>query len=290
MHLILWTAEKGYEPLMGPAVIEGAKRHGDTIEMRPLGEYEKPIADGGVGFGIVRRELLWDHQAARMPYVYIDKGYRRERTHYRGNNPPGWWRMVVNATHPTDYFQRFHRPPDRRSLLGLHLYPRRQGDAILLAGSSEKFHLAHALPHPTEWAQQVVRELRGLTDRPIIYRPKPSWKHAEPIEGAEFDWSSEKRTDFAQALNRAWCVVTYGSIASVDAISTGVACIVLGNAVARPISSTELTDIDAPRWYDREVREQWAADLAYCCWTPWEIEDGTAWATVKEQMKIAGVL
>lgn len=290
MHLILWTAEKGYEPLMGPAVIAGAAKHGDTVEMKPLSEYEHPIADGGIGFGIVKRELLWDHQRAGKPYLYIDKGYKRMRTRYHGDNPPGWWRIVVNDTHPTSYFQKVKRPHDRSAMLGMKMWERRRGDSILIAGSSAKFHMAHNLPHPTEWAQKVVNDLRAVSDRPIIYRPKPSWSSAEPVEGAEFDWNAEKRTDFIVALNRAWCVVTYGSIASVDAVASGVACIVLGHAVARPISSTRLDEVESPAWLDQQTRDQWAADLAYCCWTPWEIEAGIAWATVKEQMRGEGFL
>jgi hypothetical protein len=97
-----------------------------------------------------------------------------------------------------------------------------------------------------------------------------------------FDWGA--KTDVRNTLAGALCAVTYGSIACVDAICYGIPCVVLGNAVAKPVSAGFLNDVSYPVWKPQATREQWAANLAYCNFTPAEIGDGTAFTILKEQM------
>lgn len=285
MHLTFFYAEKGYEMALGPALIEGAAAHGDTVVMRPLGEYRSPPPGGSIICGVVKREILWDHQAAGVPLLYLDKGYHRVRAPWRGGNLPGWWRLCWNATHPTAYLMDRPRPADRWERLGVTLAPRRTGDRVVILGSSAKFHQTERLPHPTEWTQGLVSALQHITPMGLVYRPKPSWADAEPIPGTEFDHGG--KTAVANTLARAFCSVTYGSIAAVDSIIAGVPCIVLGNAVARPISATSIGSVLSPVWESQVRREQWAANLAYCHFTPDEIADGTAWKILKETARYA---
>lgn len=280
MKFTFWFAEKGYERALAPALMSGAAAHGDEIVLKPNADYAGPEGDGGIICGVTKREVLWDHRAKHVPLIYIDKGFTRSRAEYQGHNLPEWWRMCVNATHPTEYLMRVNRPSDRRQRMRVAFAKRRAGHKIVILGSSGKFHLTHHLTEPTEWTRDLIGVIRDFSDRAIIYRPKPSWKYAVPIAGARFDHGSKTPVD--SVLTDAWCAITYGSIASVDSILAGVPCIVLGNAVAAPISSHSPADIENPLWADLAQREQWLANLAYCHWRPAEIASGLAWKIIRE--------
>lgn len=286
MRVVLFQAPKGYEMAIAPLLIAGAARHGDTVEIKPTSEYRGPEGDCSIIVGITKREILHDHVAAGHPLAYVDKGFWRTRAAFEGANLPGWWRMCANATHPTGYLMDIKATDDRFRASGVQLQPRRRGGSyVLIAGSSEKFHAAHDLPHPTDWARDILKQIRRHTDELVIYRPKQSWRAAEPIAGAVFDHG--QKTPFGSVLQGARVVVTYGSIASVDSVVAGIPCITIGNAPARPVCSTDIADIMDPKWPKDRLRRRWAANLSHCHWTPEEIRNGNAWAGFKEQLKLA---
>ena len=82
-----------------------------------------------------------------------------------------------------------------------------------------------------------------LTDRPIWLRPKAS-SPTGPIDGAD-----EYKLDgpFEALCPGAHAIVTYGSNAAVIGMLQGIPSIILGNGVMRPISSTDLSEIENPR-------------------------------------------
>lgn len=208
------------------------------------------------------------HHATRAPrYIYTDKSYSRDPSRIRvsvGSHNPQIW--------PGDY------PRDR---LTWSPAPWRGGDHVLLAGSSAKFHTAHNLCPPTDFARKVVRGIRLVTDRPIVYRPKQSWRDARPIDGTVF---SHKGRPIAADLEGAHCLVTYGSNAAFEAIMAGVPAVILGTAVTRPVSSTRIDDVAAPRLAPRDKVLDLLAGLAYHDWHIDELRDGTAWAFLKSRL------
>lgn len=290
MKLVYWAAGKRYEKALADMLVDGAAVAGIDLVIKATDQYRGPEHDGALILGVVKREILWDHQAARRPLVLIDKGYCRDRiVGTDGVASPAWWRMCWQDVHPTAYLMKQSRPGDRWEKMGLRLRERmpipRGGGHVLLIGSSAKFHETMRLTDPTAWGRQVVKALsRHGFDR-VTYRPKPSWKYAEPIPGSVFDHGG--KTSIAGALAGAHCSITYASIGCVDSISAGVPCITLGNGVSRPISSNFMKDTPDPFWAPRPQREQWAANLAYSNFTPAEIADGTAWKILKEQQTYA---
>lgn len=287
MRLTFWYAEKGYEKRLGPALISGAAVDGDEVVMRPLEEYREPEGDGSIICGVVKREVLWDHQRLRVPLLYMDKGYHRTRKQWGDGSIPAWWRLCWNDVHPTHYLMSQSRPPDRFKEWGVtpgKIKGNFSGDVLIL-GSSAKFHHTMHLDHPTQWTTELAASIRAMTNRTIVYRPKPSWADAEPIPGTEFDHGNKRPV--SDALAKAFVSVTYGSIACVDSIISGVPCVVLGNGVARPVSSRFIRDIPFPKWDGLAEREQWLANLAYSNFEPEEIANGVAWKILKEQMSYA---
>jgi hypothetical protein len=124
-----------------------------------------------------------------------------------------------------------------------------------------------------------VKEIEGRTKRPIIYRPKRSWKDAVPITGSKMD----KDSDLNEQLARAHCLVTHGSNACFEAMLAGVPSIILGDAVAKPISSTSVMEIEKPRLATDKERESVLAFLAYQQWTLLELMEGGAWPHIRRQ-------
>lgn len=285
LRLVFWIGDKAYEKAVSGALKHGAKLHGDKIEIRAVKDYNGPDGDAGIMCGMVKDDLIQSHKRANKPFLYIDKGYKRERSEWNGDALSAWWRAIWNNTHPTEYLNDITRPSDRWDKLEHELKDRNDGETILIAGSSKKYHLAHGLLHPTLWTQNLIAALRVYTDRPIVYRPKPSWRDAEKIKGAEFDFGLKR--SIQSRVEEAHCVVTHGSMASVEAICAGTPVLTIGHSVARPIGSTLITEIEDPFWADKQTRKQWAANLAYFHWSPLELNDGTAWQYIKEQFAYA---
>ncbi len=286
MRVCFWRSDKPREHLLADAFADGVRACGlgDTVEQRPLLETpELADCDVAVMVGVKSRELFHMHWRAGIHVIMVDKGYTR---HAARGPVKLWeyWRGAVDAHHPTDKLMDIARPHDRLEKLGLRIQPWRRAlpnSHILLAGSSAKYHEFYGLKDPTRWAEKVVAALREHTTREIVYRPKPSWKDAVPIKGTRY---SELPETIDQALAGAHACVTHGSNAVFEAAVAGVPSIVLGTAVARPISSTELESIEKPIMVDDATRRQWLANLAYCQWTLSEFAAGDAWRILRPQI------
>lgn len=283
MRVAFFRSDKAREGNLAEAFATGARVHGDEVVVRELSG-EPQVAEGceaACMIGVKSRELFQANWAAGIHTVMFDKGYSR---HKAPGPIRGWeyWRVSVDAHHPTANLMKVKRPTDRLERLGLEIFPWREtGEHILLAGSSAKYHEFYGLKEPTTFAKDVVRALRAITDRPIIYRPKPSWRDAVPITKTRFSVLPESMMD---VLTNAWATVTHGSNACFESVISGIPCIVLGDGVAKPISSTSLDEIAAPRLASDEERTEWAASLAYQQWTLAEFYSGEAWATIKGQI------
>lgn len=279
MRVCFFSSEKARERLLADAFMRGVIEHGDDAFMRPLGDEGNTTieAECFVMVGVKSRELFHAHWSRGAHVIMLDKGYVR----HSGPGPiPTWeyWRVSVDAHHPTQYLMDTARPSDRFDRLNLEVQPwRTKGKQVVIAGSSAKYHAFYDLKDPTTFAKQIIKELlpRG---RPIIYRPKPSWKEAVEIKGSIFSRGKESIMD---VLAGAHALVTHGSNATFEAMLAGIPSIVLGEAVAKPISSTSLTEIEDPRIASDEERLQLLHNLAYCQWRMSEFASGEAWSFIR---------
>jgi hypothetical protein len=206
--------------------------------------------------------------------LMLDKGYTRTRV--AGSRVREYWRISPGEHHPTrTSLMRHKMPRDRFEAMDLRVAPwRTRGYSIVIAGSSAKYHDFYGLPEPNVYYRDLVAELRSLVDKPIVYRPKPSFRDAAKVAGASFSDGNESITS---ALSGAWALVTHGSNACVEAAIMGVPSIILGDGVAAPISSTSLDDLLDPMI---SKREQWLANLAYHQYTEDEMRSGEAFEHV----------
>lgn len=283
MRVCFWHSDKPREQILADGFGLGVLSAGDSFEKRAL-EPTIPTDLSGIDVacmvGVKSRELYRAHWRAGIHVVYLDKGYTR---HTKPGPIKVWeyWRVALDAHHPTDDLFRTTHNDTRADELGLVFQPwRERGAHILLAGSSEKYHEFYGMKHPTAWAQRTVDELRKHTTREIIYRPKPSWREATPIKGARFN----REGSIDDALEGAWALVTHGSNAVFESVLAGVPTITLGPAVSSPISSHELTEIESPRLATMNERHQWLWNLAWWQWTMQEMAAGDAWKFLRPQI------
>lgn len=214
--------------------------------------------------------IMRECETKQIPFFHIDKGYIRN---LKGlpRRFPMFYKFAFNHFHPTSYFQNKPKPPDRWEALGIEFRHLSQGDYVLFAGSSQRYCTLFDLGDASEYAQQIFRKIKKLTQHPILYRPKPSWKAARPIDGTVF---SNLDAPLFIELEKSFCLVTHGSGAAIEAILSGIPVIMLGDGIAKPMSGTSLKNLIAPALPSDEKRWQWCCDLAYCQWSHEEIVTG----------------
>lgn len=226
---------------------------------------------------------MWrEFRKAGTTVILVDQGYFKETRFHR---------VSVNAHHPTWYLATAKHGPERWDSFRVPVRPwRKQGDLILIAGGSEKYHRFYDLPHPNIYYKNLIDRLQ-LTGRPIVYRPKPSWQDAKPISGSVYSHRRGPNYNYLfDSLRKSHVMVTHGSNACYEAMIYGVPSIVLGDGIAKPISSTSLDDIENPRIAPEEERMQLLWNLAWCQFSWGEFIDGTAWRHLRNVIDASRLL
>jgi hypothetical protein len=281
MRVAFLASDKAREQLLADALLMGARKHGHETSVHDLTDKETALpVDVACMCGVKSRELFNLYRQQGTVVVYLDKGYVRSKR----VDAKGWeyWRFSVNTHQPTRRLEVLDMPADRLDQLGLQLRPwRKSGRQIVFAGSSQKYHDFLGLRDATGYAKRIVRELNTIVDRPVIYRPKPSWADARAVPGAKM---SPPEASIDTLLVNAWALVTHGSSACFEAQLAGIPSVILGDAIARPISSTELRDVRAPLLADDKARRRWLANVAYFQWTLSEMASGAAWEFIGEEI------
>lgn len=316
MRGIFWIRDESEEARsnqrennLARAVRAGAALYGDEIDIRVKGKdgdtfvpaVDRTECDMLLACGVKNRELFRAARAAGVPWCYFDKGYDRSRD---ANTARGWlefWRVSCNGHQPDRYVAVAKHDSARADEMGYRLSERRTGgEHVLVSGESGKnwwFNSEVPMMSKAEQSEfarvkneETVRAVQALTKRPVIYRPKPSWKDAVALSGAEF---ARKRQgvdvkDVAYDLRRSHVTVTMGSNICFDSVLYGVPAIVLRDGIARCISSTTLDEIENPRWASEADRRQWLNNCAWCQFRLEEFEAGLAWPVIKAMRAAAG--
>jgi hypothetical protein len=220
--------------------------------------------------GTKSRDIVEQLRDRKYHYIYWDKGYFR-------NKWPHWWRIAYCRQQPGDLVphMRFDERRARKQGFFNRLKPwRRSGRHILIGGWSEKCSVFCDIEHPDDIIGDWVRVLRGVTDRQIVYRAKPSWRNASPIAGTKFSDTSRRR--IAADLVNAHALVTHNSGTCVDALFHGVPAVILGDGLTRSISSNALSDIERPRHATDAEKRHLVAQMAHLHFNLEELRDGSA--------------
>ena len=236
------------EPHVWDAIICGAKAERRSVA-KPLLP-GRPAIIGGLQFQTPERyrEIL----RTSTPYAFID------RAPINGKINSGVYRVIPNAYHcnwtedrSIDRFQRFG---------GTLRSWARGGEHIVVLASSD---VCNAFWGRTGWVDEAVKTLQRHTDRPILLRHKGS---PRPLE---------------HALSGAHAVVSFVSMAAVEAAMMGIPVFADPMSPASQVGLTDFSKIETPIYPDRE---RWAATLGYWQFTIEEMRSGYAWNRVTERL------
>lgn len=147
---------------------------------------------------------------------------------------------------------------------------RKPGSKILLVLSTDK-PFQHYGDDRETWIKNTIDIIRAHTDREIVIREK--------VGRAD---RTTTNTIYEALEDDIWALVTYNSIAAVEAIHAGVPAFSLAPTAASVVSSTDLTQIETPPRPDEELIQRWLWSIAYGQFTINELVSGEAWRLVLE--------
>jgi lipopolysaccharide biosynthesis glycosyltransferase len=210
------------------------------------------------GVGKSSREAVMHCWETGRDFYAIDTGYFGNSK----SKSKGWHRVTKNNLQ--DYGPIIERPTDR--LLGWKYKKFKSGKKILICPPSDKVMKFFDQPDPQEWTNQVVQELRKYTDRPVEVRLKPNRTHR--ITGNSIE----------DALSRdVHCLITYNSIAALEALNFGKPAIALGPNCASMVCNTSLEEIENLHKPDKDEMTALMSHLSYCQFSRGELMSGFAW-------------
>ena len=142
---------------------------------------------------------------------------------------------------------------------------------VLICPSSQTVTLHMNDLNQNDWIEGIKTELQKYTNREIRVRNKPR-------PGNEF-WN----TDIKDDLKDCHCVVTNMSLSAIDAILNMVPVIADQRNCVWPISSRNLKFVEKPFRAGRKTVEEWLKYITEHQFTIEEIQNGTAYHTLKFQ-------
>lgn len=171
------------------------------------------------------------------------------------------------------------RPTDRyEKNFKQDIKPWKQGKKILVLPPTNA--IANFFNEET-WLDNTLKTLKENTDRPIDIREKPY----NPTVGIDHVGATVKIDRPTQNKgkidwNEYHAMVTYNSNTMIESLANGVPvfCDPV-NSAAAPISETDFSKIETPKYGDRIAL---FSSLAYNNWTLKEMADGTAWRMLNE--------
>lgn len=225
---------------------------------------QNPLVIRGLGGGS-RKAIQYCKDVGRTFYA-IDTGYygnaKVKRVH----------RVTKNALQQTGPI--IERPGDRAKQFGYKFRKFTSGSKILICPPSLKVMETFG-QNLDEWLEQTINTIKVYTDRPIEVRLKPN--RTERVT---------TKTIQAALQDDVHCLVTYNSIAAIEALMEGKPAVVLGPNAAEVIAETSLANIETPRIPSREEMDAFMAHLAYCQFTVDELKSGYAWKTINESSEL----
>ena len=215
------------------------------------------------GVGKATREAVQHCWKTGREFYYIDTGYFGNAK----SKSKGWHRITKNNLQNLGPIKE--RPTDR--LLRWKFIKFRPGRKILVCPPSEKVMMLFDQPSPQEWTDTVVARLKELTDRPIEVRLKPN--RTQRISNMTME---------AALQDDVHCLITYNSIAALEALMNGKPSIALGPNCASMVCNTNLEDIENLHIPNKDEMTALMSHLSYAQFSKEEMMNGYAWKIVNE--------
>lgn len=255
--------------VMGMALGSGGK----YIRADDIGQYwdhPAPFLVRGLG----KQKIIKECIARGKDYYFMDTGYIGNNPSPR--NPNGkktYHRIVKNALQNLHMPDREEHPEqyggERFKQLAISFKDHVPGRKILVVPPSEKV-MKYFEQDLDTWISNTVLEIKKHTSRPVEVRKKPSREDRVSVNTME------------QALeDDVHCLVTYNSIAALEAMVYGKPAIVLGPNCAQDICEKSLGRIEFVRHPGRKTLTYLCRYLSNNQFTYEEMLSGTAWSKIQ---------
>jgi hypothetical protein len=212
--------------------------------------------------GITKRKEMNACREAGRDFYYIDTGYfgnGKKKLYHRIT------RNDVQNVGPV-----ISRPRDRLAATGWQPKKFTRGSKILLAPPSQKLLNLYDINLDT-WLESVQAEINAYTDREVVVRRKQSRSVRVNEDTMEMALSDDIH-----------CLITFSSIAATEALLFGKPAITLGPNAAQSLCSRSVSAIENLNIPTMDEVEEWAAHLAYCQFTEYDMRNGTAWRILND--------
>jgi hypothetical protein len=226
--------------------------------------------------GIKHFRVMRNLKAEGERFIFWDKGYNRLWS--------DWWRISYCSYQLWREVVSMDCSPHRAIQQGwtsFREWKKPDDGYILYAGASQKYHTFCGLPKPDDYLRDLITDLRQLTGRRVMYRPRISLVDVAPVEGC----IPSAMLGLADELAGAAVMLTHGSSACFESLLEGVPCIVLGEGVTRGLSSIRIDEIEAPRRANYAERLRLVNALAHFQWNREEIAEGKLWPIIHSIMQ-----
>lgn len=238
--------KRNIDSITDPILIRGIK----------TGTYAKYAQQHGRDFYFMETGYLGNYRSennltARKIYHRIEKNAMQQTRIL--DVPDDRWRALCNFNPSLEY----------------HGW-RKPGRKILLIMSTEK-PFEYYGENREAWINNTINTIRAHTNREIVIREKVG--RADRTSG---------ETIYDALADDVWALVTYNSVAAVEAIQSGIPAFSLAPTAASMVSTNDLSLIDHPPLVDEELIQRWLWSIAYGQFTIDELLTGDAWRLVQE--------
>ena len=211
-------------------------------------------------------------QRQKKDFYFMDHGYFTN-----AHDRPHWLRITKNK-HCQNVLQ--NKSPDRyEKYFKQEIKPwKKNGRKILILPPTNAIANFFGAE---DWLDNTLKIIKENTDRPIDVREKP-YNPTVAIDhvGATVKIDRPTKNQGNINWNEYHAMVTYNSNTMIASLAEGVPVFCdPQNSAAAPISETDFSKIESPKYGDRVAL---FSSLAYNNWTMDEMSNGTAWRMINE--------
>lgn len=233
------------------AFIAGMRRHFKNVRLE-ADKGQAPTCDIVTTWGVAGVPAK---ASKARHWLHVDGAYLKH---------PEYTRVTLNSAYANDYINLYNWPSNRWVKLGVNMKPWRTGKGkVLIVLPSERSASRAGLNVSTD-LDRIMAFLPNVTRRHIEIRPKVQ---------------NRQRSNLAGEFKSTYALITWNSIAAVEAAIAGIPIFLLSSSVAQAVANRDLRFLENPRLPDRQ---QWANNIAFHQWNRDELKGGHPWAFLSQ--------
>jgi len=249
------------------AMLDSLRRAGHTVEENSMDSDAVVIWSVLWAGRMTENKKVYEHYRAHdRPVIVADVGAL-----YRGET----WKVALNHINRLGHYGHTENlDMDRPKKLGISLAVNLSRNPAILIAAQHRHSLQLANQDHEAWVMEQVKEIRQVSDRPIVIRPHPrSPLHLDNLDRTIAVERPQKvdgtYDDFDMHFDY-HAVVNYCSGPGIQAAISGTRPIVGTYSLALPVS-VAIEDLDQPYNVDRD---QWLVEICHTEYTVNEIKEG----------------